>query len=267
MKAEVSLREIQRIIDMGVKFEYGSELGRNVKIEDLAQKYDAVFLGMGLGADSRMDVPGARLPQIHGAVDFIARMKTLPASQIPDPRQMGAALVVGGGNTALDACRELIALGVKRVIVSYRRGEKEMSGYAHEFRWARQEGVEFRFHTVPAEFKAAPDGRVTAKLQETRIDSTGKLQLMDQFFEVEAGLILMATGQSKLETLLKGVSGVAFEGGKLVVDAKSGRTGNSKIYAGGDLANGGMEVVNAVAEGKRAALGMLEILGTAKEVG
>ncbi|MBI3555169.1 MAG: FAD-dependent oxidoreductase [Deltaproteobacteria bacterium] len=148
MRAEVSLREVERILKMGVKVEYGKELGRNVDLNKLVQEYDAVFLGLGLGADSKFDAAGADHPRVTGAVDFIAKMKTCQASELAWMKNVKTALVIGGGNTALDACRELKGLGVEQVVVSYRRGEAEMSGYKHEFKWARQEGVDFWFHTL-----------------------------------------------------------------------------------------------------------------------
>ncbi len=259
MKAEVSLREIERIMKMGVKVEYGKELGRNLQLEQLVKDYDAVFLGMGLGADSRPVPANANLPRVFGAVDFIAKMKTAPASELAWLKQVKTALIIGGGNTALDACRELKGLGVGHVVVSYRRGEDEMSGYRHEFKWARQEGVEFWFNTLPGSVEQASEG-VQVTLKRTRVDANHKVQLVPDVpsLTFTSDLVLVATGQEKLETLLSKMSGLQFEAGCLVVDAKTSRTGHPKIYGGGDLTNGGTEVVYAVAEGKRAALAMHE---------
>jgi glutamate synthase (NADPH/NADH) small chain len=257
MKADVSLREIEEVAALGVQFQYGRELGRNLELAKLVAEYDAVFLGLGLGPDSRLDAPGADQPLVRGAVDFIAHLKTADARELAGLRHIPAALVVGGGNTALDACRELKGLGVPRVVVSYRRGEEEMSGYRHETKAARQEGVEFRFHTLPTAFEMLPGGGLRARLQETKVEG-GTVKLTDRSTDLEVGLVLVATGQSKLEKLLAGVAGVTFEKGRLRVDEKTGRTGHAKVYGGGDLANGGKEVVNAVAEGKRAAIAIDE---------
>lgn len=261
MKAQTSLLEIEQISKMGVRFEYDQELGRNLFLNSLLAEYDAVFLGMGLGADSRLDVPGAQLPEVRGAVEFIAEMKTQSAHRLAELRAMPAALVVGGGNTALDACRELKKLFVPRVIVSYRRIERDMSGYAHEFKWARQEGVEFLFNTVPVGFEEIPGKAhsILANLNLTETTADGKVQVVRQNpIQLEVGLVLMATGQSKLQMLLSDVRELQFDRGVLKVDEKTGRTGHPKIFAGGDLSNGGKEVVNAVAEGKRAALAIHE---------
>ncbi|MBI2605813.1 MAG: FAD-dependent oxidoreductase [Deltaproteobacteria bacterium] len=290
MKAAVSLREIEEIAAMGVKFEYEKELGKNLALGDLAKDYDAVFLGMGLGPDSRFDAPGANLPQIHGAVDFISRLKTQPASKFEWLRKASApgaaghaaphsgaaghaaphsgaaghaalALIIGGGNTAIDACRELKGLGIPRVVVSYRRGDADMSGYKHETKWAKQEGVEFWFHTLPVRFESLSDeSGVRATIKKTKTDVSGKVVTLDEAMTLDAAIVLVATGQSRLEKLFAGVAGLAFENGCLKVDPKTGRTGNPKIYAGGDLVSGGMEVVNAVAEGKVAAIAIHEAL-------
>jgi glutamate synthase (NADPH/NADH) small chain len=253
MKADVSLREVEEIARMGVRFEFGNELGKNVSLDSLVRDHDAVFLGLGLGPDSKLDCPGAELAT--GAVDYIARIKT-ERFKIA----FKTVLVVGGGNTALDACRELRGLGVDKVIVSYRRGESDMSGYAHELKAARQEGVEFWFNTLPTRFERM-EGGVRATIAKTRIDDGGRVSTTHETLILECGLVLMATGQSKLEKLFAGVKGLRFDRGRIDVDAKTGRTGHPKIYAGGDLANGGMEVVNAVAEGRRAALAIVAALG------
>jgi len=249
MKAQTSLREIEEITHMGVTFEYGRELGRNLDLKDLTRDYDAVFLGLGLGPDSRLDTPGSQLPHVRGAVEWIAQMKTRPSAETKAALQaVKTALIVGGGNTALDACRELKGLGVPKVVVSYRRGEAEMSGYKHEFKWAKQEGVEFWFHTLPVAFDT---GRAT--LQKTSVTPEGQVVLVEgEKMDLEATLVLVATGQSKLDRLL----------GELKIDRTTGRTDSTKVFAGGDLLNGGKEVVNAVAEGKAAALLIHESLAS-----
>jgi dihydropyrimidine dehydrogenase (NAD+) subunit PreT len=248
MRAETSLEEIERVLSMGVSVEYGRELGKDLSIEELLKRFDAVFLGLGLGPDSSLRIAGAELPSVVGAVDLIAKLKSLPAAELSWLRGLRSALVVGGGNTALDACRELRGLGIPAVRVSYRRGERQMSGYAHEFKSARQEGVEFLFDTLPVQIQR--DGRV--ELRRTREDGTGQVVTTDEAIWVDAQLVVVATGQSKLQALLSGVPGLEFSEGRLRADPVTGRTGNPRVFAGGDLVNGGMEVVNAVAEGKRA---------------
>ena len=248
MKANVSLREIEYITSLGVKIEYGKELCTTSDFKKLLIEYDAIFLGMGLGPDSVFQAPGADQPCIRGAVEFISLIKTKSESEMSWLADVKTALVVGGGNTALDSCRELKGLGVSRVVMSYRRGEADMSGYAHELKAARQEGVEFWPFTLPVSFNANgknASGRVMVTIQKTGSNK--------ELLELPVDLVLVAIGQNKLEALLTGIEGLTFKKGRLKT-CENGSTGNSKIFAGGDLTNGGKEVVNAVAEGKRAAL-------------
>jgi glutamate synthase (NADPH/NADH) small chain len=143
--------------------------------------------------------------------------------------------VIGGGNTAIDAAVAARYLGAKRVAILYRRGEAQMSAFAFEYEHAKQAGVEFVFSAVPKRFLGSD--RVTA------IDC-GNLQ-----FACDTAIV--AIGQSRFE-----VPGI----GQIVVQRETGQTANPKYFAGGDCVNGGREVVDAVAEGKRAARGIVKWL-------
>ena len=242
MKAATSIWEIDRILSIGIRIEYGQELGRTVQIEDLLKDYHAVFLGIGLGPDRPLPVLGSENPRIAarilGAVDFISRLKMQPSAELNPFLNAQTALVVGGGNTALDACRELKGLKIPRVALSYRRSESEMSGYTHELSAAKQEGVELHFNTLPTEYQ--PQGEsIRATLRKTRISTDGKVELLDQKMILDTDLILIATGQSHLNLL---------------------STHATRVFSGGDFANGGKEVVNAVAEGKQAAQAIHEVI-------
>jgi glutamate synthase (NADPH/NADH) small chain len=162
---------------------------------------------------------------------------------------VGAAVVVGGGNTAIDAARELARLGVRSVHMLYRRTEAEMSGYAHEMEHARRDGVALVERAVPAAFERGPDGRLAA----VRL-ADGRAFACD--------LALVAIGQSRLAELVRAVPGVEVDGrGRVIVERDTGRTGHPKLYAGGDAVSGGELVVTAVQEGKRAARGICAALG------
>ncbi|MEK6705751.1 MAG: FAD-dependent oxidoreductase [Bdellovibrionota bacterium] len=264
MKADVSLREIEHTASIGLTFEYEKELGKNLSLQELVDKYDAVFLGMGLGADNSPKIAGLDSPQIqartHGVVDFISKLKTKTQKDMEWLQNCHTVIVVGGGNTALDACRELKALGVPRVILSYRRSMDEMPGYTHELLHARQEGVECFFNTLPVRIAMA-DQALKVTLGKTATAANGQVTFLpvSQAEEPEtlhADIVLLATGQSTHEKILAGFPGLKFEKNRLVVNHETGQTGHLKIFAGGDLTNGGMEVVNAVAEGKKTAIGI-----------
>jgi glutamate synthase (NADPH/NADH) small chain len=238
MHVEGSLLEVDFIRSLGVTIREGVEVGRDVAAAELLREFDAVFLGVGLGADARLGIPGEEGPGVIGATAWIERMKLEADFRLDGVR---AALVVGGGNTAIDAARELARLGVPRVAMVYRRTAAEMPGYEHEMAQARREGVQLVERAVPRAFKRGPG------------DALQALELQDGQ-ELPADLVILGIGQARLRKLLEGVSGVRLdERGLVIADAASGRTGNPKVFAGGDAVSGGQEVVNAAQEGKRAA--------------
>jgi glutamate synthase (NADPH/NADH) small chain len=245
MHVEGSLVEVEFIRSLGVSIRTGVEVGRDVKPADLLRDHDAVFLGVGLGADARLGIPGEQGAGVVGATAWIERMKLDPGFALAGVQRV---LVVGGGNTAIDAARELARLGVPEVTMVYRRTVAEMRGYAHELELARKEGVRLLERAVATEFMRDGGGRLTA------------LRLADGR-ELAADLVILGIGQAKLRELVAHFPGVALdEQGRVVVEETTGRTGNPKVFAGGD-ALGGELVVTAVQEGKRAARAICGVLG------
>jgi glutamate synthase (NADPH/NADH) small chain len=239
-----SLREVELIRGLGVTIREGVEVGRDVQAQDLLRDYDAVFLGVGLGADTRLGIPGEDGPGVVGATAWIERLKLEPGFSLD---RVERAVVVGGGNTAIDAARELTSLGVPLVRLAYRRNEADMSGYAHELASARREGVVLVELAVPKEFKRSGN-RLTALLLED-----GR--------ELPCDLVIVAIGQSRLRDLIVRFPGVELSPkGDVQVDPATGRTGNPKVYAGGDVL-GGELVVTAVQDAKRSARAICQALG------
>ena len=236
LRAEDAIAELDWVRGIGgIEIVPNTELGRDRAWGSLAE-FDAVFLGVGLGPDRAL--PGADLPGVEGAVAWIERMKlgTVDLSGVRD------AVVIGGGNTAIDVVRELLGLGVPAVTMLYRGAEAKMSGYHHEWDAAKKEGARALWGAVPAGFTG--DTRVSG------VRYTGP----EGAAVAPAQLVLLAIGQTKLGDALAAL-GVRADGGRVVVGA-DGATSRPGWFAGGDLANGGKEVVNAVAEGKRAAAGI-----------
>jgi dihydropyrimidine dehydrogenase (NAD+) subunit PreT len=255
MKADRAAEEAAWILGIGgIEVRTGVEIGRDLGWDELLARHEALFLGVGLGADTLLRLPGAELPGIRGAVETIEQLK-LGALDLPGVER---AVVVGGGNTAIDAVRELLGLGVPEVAMLYRGTEAKMSGYAHEWSAARNEGALALWQRQPVAFEG--QGRVTG-IRCVRLDEH-KQPVAGSEHTVPADLVLLAIGQGKLAALLAGLPGVTLEHGRVVVDAQQA-TGNPRVFAGGDCANGGKEVVNAAAEGKRAALAIHARLGGA----
>jgi glutamate synthase (NADPH/NADH) small chain len=165
------------------------------------------------------------------------------------------AVVVGGGNTAIDCVRELVGLGVPIVSLLYRGQEDSMSGYQHEWSAAREEGARAVFQAQPLAFEGS--GKVE-RVRAVAMDDH-KRPIPGKELSEPADLVLVAIGQSKLGDQLAGLSGIRLERGRVLVDDR-GFTGRKGWFAGGDCANGGKEVVNAAAEGKRAAQSIHRLL-------
>ena len=245
MKADRAMNEVDWILSIGgIDVRTGTTIGEHISLADLERDFDAVFIGVGLGVDSTLGAPGESLEGVHGAVEWIERMKL----GLLDLSKIGRAMVIGGGNTALDAVRELRGLGVANVTMLYRGRREVMSGYVHELAAAQSEGVAVEWQSVATAF--AGEGRVQ-RVSCLRLDDA-KRPIAGSAFTLEADLVLMAIGQSKLNAMFAGFHGVEFDHGQIRVN-HNGFTGRKGWYAGGDCTNDGKEVVNAAAEGKRAA--------------
>lgn len=246
MKADRSVEEVDWVLAIGgIDVKTGVSIGKDLSLEELEKRHDAVFFGAGLGADTRVGVPGEDLAGVIGAVDWIERMKLGRL----DAKSIRSCVVVGGGNTALDCVREARGLGIPRVTMVYRGTEETMSGYLHEWRAAQTQGGLAEWRSLPVAFEG--NGKVE-RVKCVRVDEHKK-PIPNTDFTVPADLVLVAIGQSKLGQMLSKLEGISIDAGRVVTD-DHGCTGRKKWFAGGDCRNGGKEVVNAAAEGKTAAL-------------
>lgn len=248
-----SLREVEMVRAMGVEFRQ-AEVGGPFTLEQLEHEFDFIFIGVGLGTMERLGIPGEQLPGVIDALRFIERYKTQP-----DFKALGTVIVIGGGNTAIDAANAAVRLGARDVHIFYRRDEREMPAFPFEYDHAKVEGVRFHWMAQPVAIIEG-DGRATAvRFLHTQFgepDSQGRRRpepIPNTEYEVACDIVIPALGQSRLTGMLP----VELNGGAIAVDRPTGRTSNPKYYAGGDCVNGGREVVDAVADGKRAALGMV----------
>jgi dihydropyrimidine dehydrogenase (NAD+) subunit PreT len=254
LDARAALDEVGFFQALGVEFRFGVDVGAHVTAAELLERHDALFLGCGLGPDARLAVPGADARGVWGAVEWIRRLKLDPTLTLEGVR---SAAVIGGGNTALDVVRELALLGVPEVRLVYRRGEADLSGYAHEWAAAKREGVALVQHAVVTSI-LVEDGRARAlelvRAREGR--PTG-----ERLPALAADMVVFAIGQSRLRALVAQFPGVGVTPeGRIVADPTTGRTDDPRIFTGGDALNGGKEVVNAAAEGQNAAVAIDALL-------
>jgi dihydropyrimidine dehydrogenase (NAD+) subunit PreT len=253
MKSDRALAEWEWVTAIGgIEVQTGVEIGRDLTWDALRSKHQALFLGFGLGEDTRLQVPGEQLPGVYGAVELIEKFKLgkLAFAEVKH------AVVVGGGNTALDAVRELKGLGVPEVTLLYRGVESAMSGYAHEWEAAKIENVRALWQTQPIAVEGTT--KVTG-LKCVRLDDAKKA-IPGTEHSIPADLVMLAIGQAKLASLAASLPGLKIDKGTIVTDAH-GATGCAGVFAGGDCRNGGKEVVNAAAEGKTAARAISQYLG------
>ena len=259
LRAADSLREVEMIRGLGVKFEV-----RNVDAAGLAKlehDFDAVFLGVGLGAMHRLSTDGGTSHGVVDALEFIEGYKTGRRTSVA-PR----VVVVGAGNTAVDAACAAKRLGADKVTILYRRQRENISAFDFEYDHALREGVEFLWEAIPVKLHEGENGISLMCLTVTQ-DAAGLLTKVEgSEFTLECDMVIPAIGQSPLAELLAQARGVVMERGRVVVDRATGQTANPKYFAGGDCVNGGREVVDAVADGKRAALGIAAWMGTRTEV-
>jgi glutamate synthase (NADPH/NADH) small chain len=253
LRAADSVREVEMIRKLGVEFRCGVEVDSAAALEALEAEFDFVFLGLGLGAMQRLNVPGEDNKGVMNALELIAAYKTGHLRELH-----GTVVVVGAGNTAIDAANAARRLGATTVYMLYRRSEQEMSAFDFEYEHAKQEGVQFLWRRLPLAIKTEAHGRLLLETVQVR-QAEGKLEVVpDSEATIDCNLVVPAIGQSPLTELLQELRGVEVRDGRIVADRETGQTGNPRYFAGGDCVNGGREVVDAVAGGKRAALAMLK---------
>jgi glutamate synthase (NADPH/NADH) small chain len=253
LRAADSVREVEMIRQLGVEFRCGVEVDSAAVLEALESEFDFVFLGLGLGAMQRLNIPGEDTKGVMNALELIAAYKTGHVREL-----RGTVVVVGAGNTAIDAANAARRLGAATVYMLYRRSEQEMSAFDFEYEHAKQEGVQFLWRRLPVAIRPEAHGRLLLETMQVR-QTDRKLEVIpDSEATIDCDLVVPAIGQSPLTELLQELRGVEVRDGRIVADRATGQTGNPRYFAGGDCVNGGREVVDAVAGGKRAAIAMLK---------
>ena len=243
---------------MGIELRLETEVGIDIPFSKIREDYDYVFLCTGAHLSLKLGIGDEdESPYLISGLGLLKRVA------LGEKVDLGAKVVIiGGGNTAVDAARTALRLGAE-VSVIYRRSEKEMPAHAEEVREAREEGVDFRFLAAPEKIEAGKDGAVKklicSEMELGEPDKSGRrrpIKKEGSFFAVEADAVVSAIGEVPLLDHLKGE--VNIEDRLVVVDevlaVDSMGEGGAKIFAGGDIIDIPRTVVHAVAAGKRAAM-------------
>lgn len=254
LPAAESLREVEMIRRIGVEFRFGVPVESVATLQALESEFDFIFLGIGLGAMPQLSIPGEDQQGVMNALELIAAYKTGRIRELT-----GTVVVVGAGNTAIDAANAARRLGAETVYLLYRRSESEMSAFDFEYEHSKQEGVQFLWRRQAVAIRPDAHGHLLLDTVQVREVDHTLLPIPDSQFTIACSLVVPAIGQSPVMQLFRELRKIEMRDGKIVVDRATGQTANRRYFAGGDCINGGREVVDAVADGKRSALAMLKI--------
>ena len=246
-------REVAFILKLGgITIEYDTPLGPDLTLDHLRERFDAVFLGLGLADPNSLGIPGENAPGVEDAIGFIEALRQSPPAA--QGLAVGHVIVIGGGNTAIDAATQARLLGAETVTILYRRGPEHMGATKVEQEWAQTRGVAIRHWLAPVSIEVGASGRVTAiHAARTRLEA-GRLLVTEETLRLPADLILKAVGQSFLPKPLEMAGEMPdFARGRVAIDAEY-RTSLPGVFAGGDCVSAGQDLtVQAVAHGRDAA--------------
>ncbi len=271
-------QEVENLRRMGVEFETNVVVGKSVTIDELmrVEGYDAVFVATGAGLPQFLDIPGEHLNGVYSSNEFLTRTNLMRAYRFPefdepvyDCRDRDV-IVVGGGNTAMDAVRTARRLGAKSATLVYRRSEAEMPARAEEVKHARQEGVEFRMLTNPVEFVGDEKGWLTGarcvRMELGAPDADGRrrpVAVAGSEFVLPANVAIIGVGTTANPLIQSTTPDLATnKRNYIVADPESMRTSKRGVFAGGDIVTGGATVILAMGAGRKAAKGIDAYLRT-----
>lgn len=270
---EVVEARVEDFARAGAKFVTNTRIGEDKSIDDLfAGGFDAVYVAVGTGVDAKMEVPGADLPGVYQATEFLVPANVDPAL-LPEDRRgkpiVGRRVaVIGGGDTASDCLRTALRLGAEEVTCLYRRTEAEMPGGKKDRKLAEEEGAKFRFLTQPIRYIAGPDGKVAAveclQCELGEPDDSGRrrpIPIEESNFTVEADTVILALGYWPDPIIGETTPGLeTHKWGLIVTNPETGETSRPGVFAGGDAVTGPDLVVTAMLAGHRAAQSIDEYL-------
>lgn len=258
--------EVDKLKDLGVKFETNTIVGRTMSLEAIRDEgYEAIFLGTGAGLPRFMDIPGENFNGVFSANEFLTRTNLMHAYEAGYDTPIIAGrktAVIGGGNVAMDAARVAKRLGADVTIV-YRRTEAELPARAEEVHHAKEEGIEFHFLTSPVEIHADDDGWVTTMtlrpMELGEPDESGRRRPIPkegEDFDVEVDTVIMALGTNPNPLITGTNPDIETNKKQGIIISEVGQSSVEDVFAGGDAVTGAATVILAMGAGKQAAEGI-----------
>lgn len=260
---EILFEEVQRLQNMGVVFETDFIVGRTATVEELFEEgYAAIFVGTGAGLPFMMNIPGENLIGVYTANEFLTRLNLMEAYKFPNadtPVRIGKrTVVIGGGNSAMDAARWAKRMGSETTVL-FRRGRAEMRARLEEIEHAGEEGVIFEFLGAPVRLFGDEKGFVTEmeciRMELGPPDSSGRpapVPIPGSEYRIPVDTVVAAIGQAPNPTLQRATPQLLTNRGKITVD-EWGQTSMPMVFAGGDVVRGGSTVILAMRDGRAAA--------------
>ena len=246
-------REVAYILSVGgITIENDKALGRDISLAELRDRFDAVFLGLGLGGTNGLGIDGEDLEGVMDAIDYIADLRQASdLGSLPVGRKV---VVIGGGMTAIDIAVQSKRLGAEDVTICYRRGQDAMKASRYEQEVAQTSGVKIKHWAAPARVVGERGAVAGIEFEYTHNGSDGRLESTGEGFSLEADMVFKAIGQTFLPDCLNGGGAQPeLQGGRIVVDEER-RSSLPDVWAGGDCVVGGEDLtVAAVEDGKQAA--------------
>lgn len=271
-KHKVVAKEIEKVKELGVKFETNVVIGKSTTIDQLIEEegFEAVFIGSGAGLPKFMGIPGENANGVFSANEYLTRSNLMKAfdDSYDTPIVAGTKVaVIGGGNVAMDAARTAVRLGADVHIV-YRRSEEELPARVEEVHHAKEEGIVFDLLTNPTEILVDENGYVKGmkcvKMELGEPDASGRRRpvvIEGSEFEMELDTIIMSLGTSPNPLISSTTEGLEVNRWKCIVaDEEFGKTTKEGVYAGGDAVTGAATVILAMGAGKAGARGIREYL-------
>lgn len=237
---------------MGYNIKYNSPISSEGQLAELENNYDAIFIGVGLGGTATLGISGENLENVVGAVEFIEDLRMNHHKTDVGEK----VIILGGGNTAMDAASEAARMGASEVTLAYRRAKDEKGGYEFEYEFAVGAGVKGLFNVTPIEIVGNNKVEGVKFLRTETKD--GKLTNIEgSEFVLDCDMVIKATGQQKMGSFLSLIQDLELDNKtRIKVNPDTNQTTNPKYFAGGDAINGGAEVVNSAYDGKLAAHGI-----------
>lgn len=267
----IVMREVEYVCRLGVEIRLDQVIGCSHTLQELfAEGYEAAFIAIGAGLPMFMDIPGENLNGVYSANEYLTRSNLMKAYLFPaydTPIKRGKKVaVIGGGNVALDSARTALRLGAEEVSIVYRRSRAEMPARTEEIGHTAEEGVVFKFLTLPVRILGDDwvRGMECLEMELGEPDESGRrrpVPIKGSEFELEVDLVVMAIGTRANPLLPATLPGLKRnKWGYIEADPETGQTSVPDIFAGGDIVTGSATVIEAMGAGKNAARAMHKLL-------